>query len=133
MVDQFGVGVAAELGVMMYTQTARRSGRTTQMIAGLKSGDRVVFSDRREAERVNLLCLEQGLKINCIVVEPKRLDKLIEKGRCEGDTVFDHSWLEEYYLAQIKNAQVMLQFTTDRLKSPPAYVLKEFKPWSGDM
>ena len=133
MIDQFGIGKVLEITAMTYTQTARRTGRTTQMIAGLKDGDRVVFNNKAEAERVRRLCLEQGLKINCLVVEAKSFDRLIEKGKCEGDTVFDHSWLEEYYLVQTREAQAMLQTIADRLKSPPAYEIKEFKPWSGDM
>ena len=133
MTDQFGIGKVLEVAAMMYTQIARRTGRTTQMIAGLKDGDRVVFNNKAEAERVRRLCLEQGLKINCLVIDPKRLDRLIEKGRYEGDTIFDHSWLEEYYLVQIRDIPIMLQTIADRLKSPPAYEIKEFKPWSGDM
>ena len=133
MDDQFGIGKVLEVAAMVYTQTARRTGRTTQMIAGLKDGDRVVFNNKAEAERVRRLCLEQGLKINCLVIDPKRLDRLIEKGGYEGDTIFDHSWLEEYYLVQIRDIPIMLQTIADRLKSPPAYEIKEFKPWSGDM
>lgn len=133
MIDQFGIGKVLEVAAVTYTQAARRTGRTTQMVAGLKDGDRVLFNNKAEAERVRRLCLGQGLKVNCIVIDPRRLDSLIEKGRCKGDTIFDHSWLEEYYLVRTREAQAMLQTIADRLKSPPAYEIKEFKPWSGDI
>lgn len=118
MIDQFGIGKSLEIAAMTYTQVARRTGRTTQMVAGLKSGDRVVFSDHREAARVQQLCRQQGLEVRCIVIEPNRPDTLIEQGRYSGDTIFDHSWLESFYLGQLRNMHNTLYEIVERSKDP---------------
>lgn len=96
--DHFGIG-AALLGVMrVYFQTSRATGRTTSLVESLKTGDRVVFADVREAKRVQRMCLERGQTVDCITVEPSRLHTLYERGIPQGRLLFDHTWLEQFYL-----------------------------------
>ena len=103
--DHFGIGAAIEGAVRIYLRSARGTGRTTSLVESVKNGDRLVFSDSREAERVRHLCEERGLKVECVVIDPKYPQRIFERGSSQGRTIFDHSWIEEYYLNVIDKAQ----------------------------
>jgi hypothetical protein len=103
-VDHFGIGAAMQGAARIYMQSARRTGRTTALVESVKDGDRICFLDNREAERVRRLCLERGVKVECIVIDPKRPDRVFERGTSQGRTLFDHSWIEQYYLSAIERA-----------------------------
>lgn len=108
MSDIFGIGVAIKGATMTYFQAARRSGRTVSMVAALKDGDRVWFTDSREADRVHRLCAERGIEVECRVCDPRDIHKVWERGIAKGRTVFDHSWVERFYLNSIENSWICL-------------------------
>lgn len=91
----------------VYFQSARRTGRTTSLVDSLKNGDRVVFLSEREGRRVQSLCKERGVEIEVIVNDPKSPDRLFGRGSPHGDvrTIFDHSWVKQFYLDAIARAQ----------------------------
>ena len=89
----------------MYFQSARQTGRTTSLVESVKDGDRIVFACSREAERVRRLCLERGVNVECVVVEPRTPERVFERGTPEGRTIFDHSWVEQRYLEAIERTQ----------------------------
>ena len=95
--DFFGIGVAMQALVRVYRQASRATGRTTSMLDTLKPGDRVVFADSREANRVRQLLLQKGVAATCIVVDPRDPCGVIRAGRSEGRTIPDHSWVEAYF------------------------------------
>jgi hypothetical protein len=96
--DQYGIGTAIQGMVRIYTETARRTGRTTHMLDNLKDGDRVVcLTSTPEAKRLERLARERGLKVQFITLDPRQPEKLFESGTPEGRTIFDHSWVEEYF------------------------------------
>ena len=100
--DHYGIGNAIKGVVHSYLSGARRSGRTTSLIESLKTGDRVCFTSNREAERVRQLCGERGVQIQCIVCDPKDPQRIFQFAPSEeGRTLFDHSWVEQYYLQAI--------------------------------
>lgn len=103
--DFFGIGNAIEASTHMYLRASRGSGRTVSMIDGLKSGDRVIFASQKESKRVQRLFKEEDLNIDCIVVDPRTPDRLFQNGSNQGRTIFDHSWIEEYYLLSIKRCK----------------------------
>lgn len=103
--DAFGIGNGVQGAVNIYCQSARRTGRTTALVESLKDGDRVVFTDRREADRVKHLCKELGVAIDTMVVETTDPSRLFDKGTPTGRTVFDHSWVEKFYMEAIASAQ----------------------------
>lgn len=103
--DHFGTGVAMQGMAQMYFRSARRTGRTTSLVESVKDGDRIVFSSSKEAERVRRLCLERGVKVECVVVEPKTPERVFERGTSDGRTIFDHSWVEQRYLDAIARTQ----------------------------
>lgn len=96
--DAFGIDAGLHGAARVYFGSARRSGRTTALVESLSDGDRVVFLNRAEADRVARLCKELGRKVECIVVEPRNSMEVMSRGTPKGRTVFDHDWLEKYYL-----------------------------------
>ncbi len=97
--DFYGIGYALLSGMNIYFQGARHSGRTLSLVSSLKEGDRVVFDNEREARRVEQLCKERGItNVSFIVIDPKRPERLFERGTSQGRTVFDHSWIERFFV-----------------------------------
>lgn len=103
--DHFGIGAAMEGMVRAYFTGARRTGRTTSLVESVKTGDRIVFANRNEAERVRRLCLSRGVQVQCIVIPPNDPDRLYSIGRSEGRTIFDHTWVEIFYELAIHCSQ----------------------------
>ena len=103
--DHFGIGAAVLGSVRIYMHSARRTGRTTSLVESVKDGDRIVFCDTREAERVRRLTLERGVKVECVVISPSDPQRLFERATAEGRTILDHSWVESYYQLAIERAQ----------------------------
>ena len=103
--DAYGIGAAIEGTAHIYLRSARGSGRTTALVESLKTGDRVVFTESREAERVKWLCRELGVEIETTVVSPKQPDIIFEQGTPTGRTVFDHSWVEQFYIEGLAKLQ----------------------------
>lgn len=102
--DHFGIGAAMQGAARICIQSARRTGRTTSLIESVKDGDRICFADNREAARVRRLCLERSVNIECMTVAPTQPDRIFERGTPQGRTLFDHAWVEQYYLAAIERA-----------------------------
>lgn len=108
--DLFGIGAAMKSMSRVYFQSARGCGRTISMVESLKDGDRIVFVNRNEAERVERMCKERGVDVECIVVPVKEPNKLFERGTSQGRTIFDHSWVEERYKLYIDDCENELDF-----------------------
>lgn len=97
MSDHYGITTALKAAMNIYFASARKTGRTSSLVSSVKTGDRIIFSDSREAKRVERLCLERGVEIEALVVDPNRPEALFHKGRSRGKVYFDHSWIEEFY------------------------------------
>ena len=103
--DLFGIGQAMKGMALIYFQSARRTGRTVSIVESVKDGDRICFTNAQEAERVKRLCKERGVDVECIVIPTKKPEKFFERGTSTGRTIFDHSWIEGYYLDALKRAE----------------------------
>jgi hypothetical protein len=103
--DHFGIGSAIRALVVTYFQFARRSGRTTSLVESVKDGDRILFADRREADRVSSLCTERGVRVECLVIDPRTPERIFEHSTPTGRSIFDHSWVEQRYLEAVKHTQ----------------------------
>lgn len=103
--DQFGIGAAIGALVSIYSRSSRGSGRTISLVESVKDGDRICFSTWQEAERVNRLLSERGVKVECIVIDPNRPESLMHRGTSQGRTIFDHSWVEQFYANAVERAQ----------------------------
>ncbi|WOB06560.1 hypothetical protein [Piscinibacter gummiphilus] len=123
--DHFGIGAAMKGMALAYFQAARQSGRTTSMIESMRDGDRAVFVDSRQADIVRRRAKEMGRNIECIVVEPKQPREQLERLKpAPGRTIFDHVWVEAFYLGELQRsthfideAQRMLSTEPDRPNS----------------
>lgn len=103
--DHFGIGLAMRNMALMYIQSARRTGRTTLLVASLKDGDRVAFASSREAQYVYRMCRERGVTIETLVVPPTRPEEVLDSLPPKGRLIFDHTWVEQSYLAAIERTQ----------------------------
>lgn len=108
--DHFGIGVAIHSMACAYSSSARQSGRTTRLVESAKDGDRIVFCNVREAKRVETLCRARGVKVDCIVIPIHEPFRVRDRKPSEGRTIFDHTWVEQYYVATIANAQKEIDF-----------------------
>lgn len=101
--DFFGIGQAVKGCVATYFQCARGTGRTNSMIESLKDGDRVIFTNRNEADRVKRMARELGVSIETMVKNPAQFT-ISDIGTSQGKTVFDHSFVEEYHRIGIERS-----------------------------
>jgi hypothetical protein len=96
--DAFGIGYAVIGAARVYFNSARRSGRTTALMSSIKDGDRVVCVTERQANHLRQLFKDYGVEATAIVVPPERPERLFQVTPSTGRTIFDHAWLEQYYL-----------------------------------
>jgi len=73
------------------------------MIESVHDGDRIIFAHSNEAMRVERLLKERSKDVECITKQPSNFHPN-EIGTSQGRTVFDHSWVEEFYLLSIDRA-----------------------------
>lgn len=104
--DIFGIEQAMKGMALTYFQSSRRTGRTVAMIESLKDGDCVCFADHREAKRVRTMCKERGFDIETEVIDPRNPGRIFDGGSKKGRYLFDHSWVERYYMNAIEKASL---------------------------
>lgn len=51
---------------------------------------------------------DRGLSVECRIIPVKEIRRLFETGTPQGRTIFDHSWVEEFYLNAIEHAQMQI-------------------------
>jgi hypothetical protein len=109
--DQYNIGPTLQASLSMYTEHARQTGRTTRLIDSLKEGDRVVCLNARESERIRRLIQERGLKgVEMVTNHPDEAGELL--GRLptpQGLTLFEHTWVEEYFRRELEKASSRLR------------------------
>jgi len=108
--DFFGIGAAIKGAMKIYFQSARATGRTTWLIDNLRDGDRVIFHNSTEATRVEHLCRERGVKIKWSVMSFDDINKILHLKGSNKRLIFDHTWIERYYLRVIEKAQDDIRF-----------------------
>ena len=108
--DHFGIGAGVLGAVETYITAARRTGRTTSLMDSLKSGDRVVCRTQGEANDLDMRCRERGLKVDFVILPVGEPQVILYKTTSTGRTVFDHTWLEEYYRKGVLQLQSAVDF-----------------------
>lgn len=103
--DEFGISTAVRSMVEVYCMTARQTGRTTKMLDGLKDGDRLICLSGNEARRLESLCRERGLKVTVSARKVRETARLFEIGTSQGRTVFEHTWVEEFFRYRLQKAE----------------------------
>jgi hypothetical protein len=102
--DHFGIGAALLGAARIYSQSARRSGRTTSLLESLNDGDRVCCADRASSDDLRRRIAERKLKVEVITISPSRPDEISQRSTSTGRTLFDHSWVEQYYQLALEHA-----------------------------
>jgi hypothetical protein len=102
--DHFGIGQAMMGMARCYFQASRRTGRTTSLLESLKDGDRVCCASSKEADRLTRLLRERNVEAQAITVDPNTPHRIFERGTPKGRTIFDESWIEQYYLRALEAA-----------------------------
>lgn len=103
--DHFGFGNALQGAANTVIQQSRRTGRTTSLVESLRDGDRVVCLNDQQAREMRRLCQHRDLKIDVIVIHPDVAGNIFERPTSEGRTLFDHCWVEQYYLNALEGAR----------------------------
>lgn len=103
MTDIFGIYNGLKATQTLYFTLSRRSGRTTSMLESLKNGDRVIFLNSKQARLFEILAKERNLEIECrvLTINENPFDKFPPS---KGRTIFDHSWVEEFYYKSLDKA-----------------------------
>ena len=112
--DLFGIGLAIQGMTEMYFRGARGAGRTISMIESVQDGDRIIFVKGDEARRVERLLKERNKDVACITIPPSKNPMEI-LGTSQGRTVFDHSWVEEFYLRAIDRTAKDINYFQENL------------------
>ena len=113
--DHFGISTALQAVAKIYFQSGRRTGRTTSLLQCLKDGDRVIVSDTRERMRWLQLVKERELKVEVRCIPVPEAHRLAELSTSKGRTLFEHTWLEKFYLQNIESASEYLDGLQQRL------------------
>ncbi len=104
--DFFGIGNALKAGFGIYFNGARRTGRTTHLLNNLNDGDQVICLTARAARHLEHLAKEKGLSIKVTYCHPKRINDIYigRKLKCNGRTIFDHEFVEEWHNLNLTNS-----------------------------
>lgn len=102
--DHFGIGQAMKGMARCYFQASRGTGRTTSLLESLKDGDRVCCATGKEADRLTRMFRERNIDAQAIAVDPNTPERIFQSGTPKGRTIFDESWIEQYYLRALEAA-----------------------------
>jgi hypothetical protein len=104
--DHFGIGAAVRGAFNMLMITARRTGRTTSLVRSVQDGDRIVTPNESQARLIRQMLRDYDKHhVEVIVVEPRSPQRLLERGTSQGRTVFEHTWVEDFYKAGIERIE----------------------------
>lgn len=120
--DFFGIGASIKGAVEIYFRSARATGRTTHLVKSLRDGDRVICLDWNQARAIKRLCEEQGKRdVETFVYKGDDPRRVFDKPTAKGRVIFDHVWLEQFYL---RNIQEM----TNLIDSVEKQASRDYKP-----
>lgn len=127
--DHFGIGNAVRSLFRAYQQASRGSGRTTSLLNSVGHDDRIVVATAREADRLLRECQHRGLTTTVIVVSPKSPERLLYLRPVQGRTLFEHTWVEDFYQESIERAVRgidELQTLASHNHAPPGILPRDF-------
>jgi len=110
--DSFGYSGAMTVGLHVYEQSNRQSGRTARLIEQIKDGDVIVVTTAQYAALLKTRLHEAGKKKVSVVVDgPPDLERLHSRlsGKYGGKVLLDHTWMLEYFEKSLERAEKDLQ------------------------
>ncbi|WP_288081619.1 hypothetical protein [Pseudomonas sp.] len=102
--DHFGIRQAMKGVARCHFQASRGTEPTTYLLQSLKDGDRVSCVSSKEAERVTRMFRERKVGAQVIAIDPDMPERISERGTPKGRTIFDESWIEQYYIHVLEAA-----------------------------
>lgn len=110
--DHFGIGTALQALARAYFAQARGTRRTTSLLDSVKAGDRIIVADPREQARLLRLLEERTLDperarahgVDVRVIPVYQPGRLFELGTPPGRTLFEHTWVEQFYTRALDDA-----------------------------
>lgn len=121
MSDIFGIGRTLKTMLNIYFLGMARSGRTTQMIMSLKANDLVVFSTNDMGKFTQRRARDMGVDLQYICISPRNIGELSQKmaGRPRPRRlIFDHAFVEQYYIVAFERAEKDLHEITNAFSMP---------------
>lgn len=100
--DIYGIMPGITSSVNIYFNASRSTGRTRHMLSLVRVGDRIIFSDLREANRIKNLLIKGSVDLR--VIPPDKRHEIGHLPVIEGKTWFDHLWVEQLYRDAINHA-----------------------------
>ena len=101
--DDYGISTAITAYAKSLFANARHTGRTESMLRHVADGDTIIFSNEKEAARIEAILADLEIDAKCIILPPERPQDLFSRTKPAGQVIFDHSWLEEFWLHALKN------------------------------
>lgn len=119
MIDH-GISAAIKTAVRTFEIFSRRTGRTSAMIAAIRPGDRIITATQEEQRRIRRILKLAGKEDIEVSFSDPREDPLRRRGtNPNGATVFDHLYIEGWWLAAIERADRELRSAEAALSSAP--------------
>lgn len=108
--DDCGFGAIARTAIVMFDTSRRGAGRTHRMIERLSDEDQVVCPNEQIARYVRDALKRAGKPgTRVLVVDPRRSPLESAGTAPRGRTFFEHTWVFEYYLAVLGDAERHLE------------------------
>lgn len=104
--DYFGIGAGIKGAIRVFMTCARGTGRSEALVSSLKKGDMVVCHNPQETKRLVNICRDRKIEgVKIITCTKDKLHYLHQHPRPEGRLIFDHSWIESFYINAIEGAE----------------------------
>lgn len=103
--DEYGLTASALVGLSMFSNASRRSGRTTRMIERVTKEDIIIVPNRHTAEHIKqLLHAARKSDVPVRIVDVADVPMQHVGTRPNGRAFFDHTWMEDFLTRAIKQA-----------------------------
>lgn len=132
--DDFGITNTLRVAYEMSFRSARHSGRSTRMLENFKEGDRIVVISEQDKRFLLSRAKEMKKDIDVVVVNSSKLGDVFMHATPTGRTIFDHRWVENFYLQQFeKSAEYLrrLQDETSGYGEPHRKTVRKYQQSAG--
>lgn len=106
--DHFGIGNALMGMAYNFFALSRSTGRSTLLLESVQDGDRIIVAGPNEKQWYeHKLRQRQAIKpmnVTVQIVSPLDPARLFSISTSTGRTIFDHTWLEHFYMEALRTA-----------------------------
>lgn len=110
------IGAALRVAIDTYIHFVRGTGRTTRMMDMVKTGDRIIVPHPSMRHHIIWECKKRGIDATCRYIDPKNPGSLADLPPVyPAKTWVDHTWIEQFYAAEIDSIDEHLREIIGRL------------------